>query len=342
MTIVASNSHKRRPKNARVLYAVLFLVAFGVLLSTKLATSSRSLSGRVEHYSESESLKVAGVTTTPGSSSSIEQQAPVSQFNDTAKSGRIELDAISTTSDLLKYKGFRIERAYLKHDRTSTATIKRGARVLARHSKGEDRFGHDSTFFGLTPLLGGNEKQLIVAQFTGGAHCCYQYWIYELRPKFRLIFDGTEYEIGDGFDPIAFQDLDGDGSYEFTQKIITFDYSLDCYTCTPQPTMVFKYDPQLHKYLPANRRFVSYVLKDARAEIKKLREMLKVPEAESDPIAIEYYFFDILLSYIYAGKEKEAWRLCERLADYGGDCPWRRKIRKELKTDSLYRFIYSR
>ena len=320
------------------LYALLLIVCFSIALSLVFATRSSPHFQSDEHQTKNQNPKFP--VTTPVSKGEL--QTPQFQFKAEVKNGRVDFDTISTADDFLEYKGIRVERAYLKQDRRSTATIKRGHRVLARHGKGEDRFGHDSTFFGLFPLLGSNEKQLIVAQFTGGAHCCYQYWIYELYPKFSLIFDGTKYEIGDGFDPIAFQDLDGDGRYEFTQKIMTFDYWLDCYTCTPQPSMVFKYDRYRHKYLPANRRFVSYVLKDARAEIRELEEIMKTPESERDPVVIDYDSFDILLSYIYAGEEKEAWSLYGKFADRCESCPWRRKIRKKLKADSLYRFIYSR
>jgi len=251
----------------------------------------------------------------------------------------VEFYSICTNDAVLKYREFRIERAYLKQDRTSTVTIKTGKRVLARHSEGKDRFGHDSAFFGLFPLLGAKEKQLIVAQFTGGVHCCYRYWIYELRPRFRLIFDGTKYEIGDGFDPLAFQRLDRDGPYEFTQKIITFDYFLETYTGTPQPTMIFSYDRRRHEYLPANTRFPSLALKKAREGIKKLKELGNAKESDKDWPAIEYYSLDVLLSYIYAGKEKEAWRICAKFAGDDKRCPWRREIKQRLKTDSLYRFI---
>jgi hypothetical protein len=258
--------------------------------------------------------------------------------------GRVGFYAICTNDQSLEYKGIRVERAYLKQDRISTVFIKRGKRVLVRHSLGEDRFGHDSTFFGLFPLLGGKRKQLVIAQFTGGAHCCYQYWIYELYPRVRLLFDGTRFDIGDGFDPITFQDLDGDGSFEFTQKIGTFDYALGCYTCTPQPTMVFKYYPHRRKYLPANRRFASYVLKDAPEKIRKLKELLKTPESKRDWTAFDYYAFDLLLNYIYVGKERKAWRLYDRfMYHYENEDPrGHREIRKKLKADPLYRFIYSR
>jgi hypothetical protein len=210
--------------------------------------------------------------------------------------------------------------------------------VLARHSQGRDRFGHDSTFFGLFNLLGRKDKQLIVVQFTGGLHCCYQYWIYELRPRFRLIFDGTKYWIGDGFDSLAFQNLNRDGTYEFTQRIITFDYFLDCYTCTPQPSMIFAYNRRVHKYLPANDRFTSRALREARADVKKLKEMAAAPEANQDPVAIDYYSFEVLLSYIYAGKEKQGWKLCNQFSSCGY---WRRPVRKILRTDALYHFLYS-
>ena len=255
-----------------------------------------------------------------------------------ADKDRVSFESFCTNDEILRYKGFKIERVYQKHKNTFVFTIKRGRRVLARHSQEADLYARDSTRFGLFSVLGGRERQLIVRQSTGGAHCCFRYWIYELRPRFRLIFDGTKYQLGDGFDPLTFQDMNGDGTYEFTQKIVTFDYFLDCYTCTPQPTMIFAYNGRLHRYLPANHRFRSRALREARADAKELKEMAARPEADQDPSLINYYSFKVLLSYIYAGKEKQGWKLCYQFA-YCRD--WRHSVKKTLRTDALYRFLYS-
>ena len=334
----APNSQKTALRR-RVLYTASAVVALGIVLKLMFTPISQPpLQGAQSPFPAQNGKASAPVT--PAFTLEAGQSETDLPCSEPFEKTRVSFFSICTANDSIEYKGIRIKRLYLNQDRTSTAEITRGKRVLARHSEGEDRFGHDSTFFSLFPLLGGVEKQLIIVQFTGGAHCCFHYWIYELYPKFRLLFDGTKYEIGDGFDPIVFQDLDGDDTYEFTQKIITFDYTLDCYTCTPQPTMVFKYNWHQHQYLPANRRFVSYVLRDARDGIHKLKEMMKAPEASRDPTVIEYYSFEVLLSYIYAGKEREAWRLYDEFAGWPGDSKWRREIKKKLKADSLYRFLY--
>ena len=103
--------------------------------------------------------------------------------------------------------------------------------------------------------------------------------------------------------------------------------------------MIFAYDPQRQKYLPANGRFRSHALRQARADIKKLKEMVAEPAADRDLVASDYYLFEALLSYIYAGKEKQGWKLCRQ---FGGCGYWRRKVRRTLKTDALYHSIYSR
>jgi hypothetical protein len=339
---------RTHPVNRRIIYIAVALVVPGIALSVTYVVFShlrRSQSSSIEPTAVAQD---AGVNLRngkyPGLHPTFKEATvePESPCKEPVEDGRVGFFAICIADDVVDYKGFRFERLYLNHDRVSTAVVKRGNHILARHSEGRDRFDHDSTFFGLFPLLGGTRKQLIIVQFTGGLHCCFDYWIYDLYPRFRLIFDGTKYEVGDGFDPIAFQDLDGDGSLEFTQKIITFDYTLDCYTCTPQPTMVFKYDDRSQKYLPANRRFMSYVLKDTRKDIQTLKALMREPEVTRDLEAIEYHSFDLLLTHVYAGRERQGWRLYYRFAGWDGDAKWRHKIRTKLRADSLYQFLYSR
>src|ERR1043166_3271297 len=79
--------------------------------------------------------------------------------------------------------------------------------------------------YGTIDLLGTKTLQLVIFTYSGGAHCCYDYAIYDLKPNLRLIYDSTNYnsanDIGDGLVPV---NLNGEGVFEFYRNVIAFDY----------------------------------------------------------------------------------------------------------------------
>lgn len=245
------------------------------------------------------------------------------------------LNKICTSNDSISYKGLTVTRSYKPNFAKSKVTITKSRSVLATHSDGDGFQGKDSSCFGLYPVLGGKTKQLVIVQTSGGAHCCFSYRIYEMYPTFRLIFDSTEYPIGDGFDELEFQDIDGDGVMEFTQRVMTFDYWEDmAYTSSPQPKVVFKYDPRAKGFYPANRQFAAYLLRGIEKEIRELDR--------DDPARQWINGLDITLRYIYAGQEKKAWQFYDREFDVKPNEPdeMKSKIRITLQNDAAYRFMY--
>jgi hypothetical protein len=242
------------------------------------------------------------------------------------------LNKICTSSDRLEYKGYEVSREYDQRAEKSKVTIKKDGRVLGGHNNGEGLANIEASCFGLYPVLSGKTEQLVIVQTSGGVHCCYSYRIYDLDPTFRLLFDSEKYPIGDGFDELEFKDINGDGVQEFTQRAMTFDYWDDLsYVESPQPRVVFQYDPQAKRFYPASKKFSTYLLKDVKEDIRKLN-----PE---DPAQFWASELDITLRYIYAGKEKEGWKFFER---DGRDDKTKYKIKKTLRQDALYRFINGR
>jgi hypothetical protein len=94
----------------------------------------------------------------------------------------LNMEKIHVQGDTLSYGSYKISRTYDAETKQSRATVKGNGRVLARHSFGEGLEGIEATYFGLFPLLGKNRKQLVVQQYSGGAHCCHSWWIYDLYP----------------------------------------------------------------------------------------------------------------------------------------------------------------
>ena len=104
------------------------------------------------------------------------------------------LEDAYTEDDHLSYGGYDIERSFDPQKGASIATIKRDGKVLIAFRNGGQ--GKESTRFGLFPLIGGEARQLVIQQHTGGAHCCWIYKIYELTPNLRLLYDSELYGAG--------------------------------------------------------------------------------------------------------------------------------------------------
>ncbi len=253
------------------------------------------------------------------------------------------LDDIFIKGGSLTYQGYEVTRHYNPSARYSSATIKRGSRVLATLRDGG--LLEDSTRIGLFSFLGGESKQLLIEQYTGGAHCCWIYRIYDLSPNFRLLFDGTRYgidEIGYELHPV---DIDHDGRYEFTQAEMAFDYFHLPHSLSRFSTVVFAYDERAGEYRVANARFAEYVLRGLDADIAEVNKLNGQPPAVNDIFYREKLFsavLQVLLKYIYAGRRAEAWSFYDGNYKLDDREQMRTEIKKKLRSSIIYNSIYRR
>lgn len=249
------------------------------------------------------------------------------------------LEAVYVTSPKWSHAGYDIERSYDDATGESTATISRGGKVLATHENGG--MGEDSTQTGLFPFLGGGDRQLVVMQYTGGAHCCWIYHVYELSPRLRLIFDGDAYTDNIGYE-LHPEDLDGDGRFEFTQSVMTFDYFHMSHAASVFPVAVFSYDEAAASYLPANHKFPEYVLRGLEKDLKRVAEERAkvVPNSEWLNEGYLSAVLQVTLKYVYAGREAEGLEFYEREYNLSNKDEVKGDLKKALAGDPVYRAIY--
>lgn len=214
----------------------------------------------------------------------------------------------------------------------SYAVLKRGGRVLATFDGFYSGAGN-STRFGLFPFLGGDEKQLFVSQDVPRGGC---QWVVSLSRGFRVIYDGEEFRAGREAEDMSLVDLDGDGVYELKQPLTAFygfsDWAL-APAATPLPTVVFKYDAGARKYLPANRHFARHLLAEAEAA----KRSVSGPEDRARHLSD---ILSLVLDYVLAGEEQEAWAFYEEAYKLADKAEMKRKIKAELSAHPLYRFTY--
>lgn len=261
----------------------------------------------------------------------------------------VKLDDICQRQDSISYKDYKVENHFDYEKNIATVIVRKGNRLVARRSVETSSSGISCVAF--YPLLGDKDEQLIIQQYTGGAHCCSVYWIYDLKPKVRLIFNGEKWRIGDGFDDLGFRNLDKDKHLEFAQELMTFQYFYDGgYPGSPSPVVVFDYDRKAKMYLPSNR-FLSYL----KERIDRITAEAKAQKDKGNEHTYRKWMLDVALSYIYAGRERTGWKIYRNIFGnnykflyWGGGVRETKKGYDDLKTevkkllyeDSAYRFLY--
>jgi hypothetical protein len=163
----------------------------------------------------------------------------------------------------------------------------------------------DETKTNATPIgmdiTGGGQPNLIISEYTGGAHCCSLVHIFEIGTKFRHI------QTLDLADSCAdFKNLDSDPALELPMHDWAFAYWNACFAASPAPEVIFKYSggqyqvaSNLMRKLP--RRQAELI--ETAAKIKLLPEW-KDP-AQKFPPAL----WREMLNLIYTGNMAQAWKL---------------------------------
>lgn len=252
--------------------------------------------------------------------------------------------------DRLTYREYEVANVFRSDSDDSYTTIKKNGKLIAKlDSEYLGTYDEKGLRVGLFPLLGNKTKQLIVGQFSGGAHCCYSFWIYDLYPNFRLLFESEPYPIEDYMSEAQFIDIDRNGVFEFEAANNSFAYFRSVFSGSSMPRIIFKYAKQVRKYYPANQLFKVRALDGIEEERKEIRELNRkkaageFPEREFPAMEYSFYTLDALLHYIYAGQEKEAWAFYDKeykLEEFESRESLRVEVKKILKKDAVYRYVY--
>lgn len=251
-------------------------------------------------------------------------------------------EAAYIDGDKLSYQGYDVERSADASGYQSFATIKKNGRIIATLANGG--LGKESTRFGLFSLLGGPSKQLVILQYTGGAHCCWTYTIYDFHPNLHVIFDDENYGVEYLGYELSPRDIDGDGKFELIQSVMTFDYFHMSHASSVFPAAVFSYSEKSRSYVPANQRFAAYVLKDIEDDLKGLESASRDVNPEDIQNKEEYLsaVLKVLLKRIYAGDEADAWKFFDKEYRFSDKNELKSDIRLALRYDPIYRSIYKR
>ena len=171
----------------------------------------------------------------------------------------------------------------------------------------------------LTDLNHDGVMDLIVQHFTGGAHCCFQYWIYTLgdTPSQLAFLESKDSQL-------VFVDKDNDGIFEIEGADKTFAYWQTDYATSPAPLFVLTFTPdglkldteKMRQPTPSESELENMVMR-ARSELGKT-----ISENQDEAwryAGIHPAVWATMLDLIYTGNGNVAWDFFDRV--------WRNGVR---------------
>ncbi len=124
---------------------------------------------------------------------------------------------------------------------SSFEILRDGTRVYARTGF-MFYIGADNPYAPSLPVVGRDINgdgmpDLVVAEYSGGAHCCLTFYLFELGPSLREI---ATLAVADE-DKAHFADLDGDANLELVTADQSWAYAWTSFAASPAPKVVLRY-----------------------------------------------------------------------------------------------------
>lgn len=154
-----------------------------------------------------------------------------------------------------------------------------------------------------TDITGNGQPNLVISSWTGGAHCCFSFLIFELGDTFRHLatIDTKDSDLA------HFEDRDGDANLEFVLWDFAFAYWNASFAASPAPQIVLRYENDGYHIAEDLMRAPA----PSESEIReRAAEVAAHPRwAEGRPPT---KLWDIMLKWIYSGNDAAAWALLDQ------------------------------
>ena len=150
-------------------------------------------------------------------------------------------------------------------------------------------------------ITGDGQPDLVIHEYTGGAHCCSLFHIFEIGEKFRHI---QTIELEDSC--TDFKNLDNGPALELPMNDWTFAYWKTSFADSPAPEVILKYSDGQYRMAPTLMRKppLSPLELNGTAASIRLSPEWKDPEQKIPPA-----LWREMLNLIYTGNMDQAWSL---------------------------------
>jgi hypothetical protein len=151
-------------------------------------------------------------------------------------------------------------------------------------------------------LTGDGRPDMMVTSWSGGAHCCFTHYVFELEPELRLIAT-----LNDGDTDLGhFEDLDRSGRYFYVTNEI-WSYWPASFAGSVGHKVILKWDKDKFRLDLERMKYRAPTPEHWRAAVKD------VDDAADDRGSLGVTLWDTVLDLIYTGHSDLAWKFVKEV-----------------------------
>ena len=149
-------------------------------------------------------------------------------------------------------------------------------------------------------IRGDGTPGLVIGEWTGGAHCCLLFHVFDLGKKLRTVATIDAQHAGNS----RFADVGRDGKLEFETFDYTFAYWHASFAESPAPAIILRYRNGRFRFAEELMRKPSLPEPELTARAQKLRNAPEWESPDDPPSGL----WSEMLDLIYTGNAPQAWR----------------------------------
>lgn len=182
-----------------------------------------------------------------------------------------------------------------------------------------------------TDLTGDGQPEMIVTAWSGGAHCCYKHYIFELQPKLRLL---TTIEDGDT-DLAHFEKMNLDRGY-FYATYDLWSYWPSSFVSSVSHKVLLRWDGKKFRLDLNSMRHPPPTDRQWKAAFKDVDDALK--DSGDTRGVLGLTLWDTVLDLLYTGHSDLAWKFVREVNSNAlkGDNPSLGEFCSALKSDPYW------
>lgn len=178
-------------------------------------------------------------------------------------------------------------------------------------------------------ITGKGEPNLVVNEWSGGAHCCYAFHVFEIGQKFKKIAT-LDAAHSDG---AHFEDIRGDKKLVFVVNDWTFAYWNTSFAGSPAHKIILEFKDDKYTLAGDLMRKPIPTQKALADKIKTIRKDDSWKEGHP-PVELWSYMLDL----IYSGNAKVAWQFFDKawLSGVAGKKEFKQAFQTQLETSPYW------
>lgn len=155
--------------------------------------------------------------------------------------------------------------------------------------------GHDLTGRGIPNLL--------ISEWSGGAHCCYTFYLFEIGKEFKKVAEIKAEHSSLSY----FKDLDEDKKLEFVSNDWVFAYWHTGFAQSPAPQIILRFQNNQYVLATDLMRRPAPAVSEIESKIHEIRQS-ESWQAKEPPVDLWAW----MLEWIYSGHAKLAWEFFDK------------------------------